>query len=38
MDGEVLGFDRLLSAGTKGMPNWGVELTKIFESLHWSKM
>ena len=32
MDGEVLGFDRLLSAGAKGMPNWGVELTKIFES------
>jgi hypothetical protein len=29
MDGEVLGFDRLLSAGAKGMPNWGVELTKI---------
>ena len=32
MDGEVLGFERLLSAGAKGTPNWGVELTKIFES------
>ena len=30
--GEVLGFERLLSAGAKGTPNWGVELIKIFES------
>ena len=32
IDGEVLGFERLLSAGATGTPNWGVELTKIFES------
>ena len=32
IDGEVLGFERLLSAGAKGTLNWGVKLTKIFES------
>ena len=32
IDGEVLGFERLLSAGAKSTPNWGDELTKIFES------
>ena len=30
--GEVLGFERLLSAGAQSMPSWGHELTKIFES------
>ena len=32
IDGEVLGFERLLSAGAKSTSNWGVGLTKIFES------
>ena len=26
IDGEVLGLERLLSAGAKGTPNWGAEL------------